>query len=250
MTWTRFYLLSTAQKLGPLLALHYFIVPSILIFRVLLRTLISAAGVWNEPYARQVLALSSVFNTSWLATISQEPRGLWCVFAIYCAVLFIVVLGASGLRARKANELQLLPKSFALRGFFMVALLNLGGLPPFLGAYFKILLLSLICNTLRGLMARIYLLISTWFFYIYLSLGLTILLSEKNQSIKPTLNTHSWVALVIFRGLLPWAFYLLHLSVLHKKFWFSKIEPKLKNVTTFRTGLKLNKLSAFKAENA
>ena len=213
LRWRGFTLLSTAQKLGPLIGLGHFLLPRIAAWVAALRTVSAMAGVWREPRARKVLAWSSVFNTRWFVLLTRDLTSLMFLYSAYCFGLAAITLGSPSLQGVSLNEGQLHIRSPLTSGFFLFALLNLGGLPPFMGAYFKMIIIYLIAHLYRLTLVVIYLVGSAWFLYVYLGLGIEGLLQSTAQHSKATFENVPKIIWTMPILLFPWISFILCLSV-------------------------------------
>lgn len=146
LSWWKIAMLSTVQKIAPLILLFYTIVLIPLkwvIAVVLIGAAVGAFGGMNELLLRKLLRFSSINHTSWIMWGILNHRKAWIIyFLLYCAILLSLVsllrkrqiFHANQIIRTRLNKWSLLSLSL---GF-----MSLGGLPPLLGFLPKWVLLQ------------------------------------------------------------------------------------------------------------
>ena len=150
INWLSILLLSTLQKLTPLLLLTNTLIITnktitITYFFLLLRLFVGAIGIINASYLKSLLGFSSVHHLGWILTaltVATTSRAHLYII-IYLTTLTPLILLLSTLGARQISSthttLQLNP---ARPWLLILLLLSLAGLPPFPLFYTKLSILT------------------------------------------------------------------------------------------------------------
>jgi NADH:ubiquinone oxidoreductase subunit 2 (subunit N) len=158
-------ILITWQKLAPIYILM-FIIKTAIFLRILARRILGRIIQIAKNKIIEILALSSVFNLSWiiLAALVRTQR-LFSFIAVYWTILLavIITLNESNIQRNTRDH----PKK-ENPWVIIILLASLGGLPPSLGFYAKLqVALESLKTKIRTLTSAL-LVISAINFYIYL----------------------------------------------------------------------------------
>ena len=175
------FVLSTIQKLLPIYLLQ-FIPSSVIKSYVFIRARVAALGRFNQLLIRKLLAYSSIILVAWII------RGIfleclinwvnyWGIYIIRLAVL---------LRLIKNNfiRFQLISQAsthYSSKFCGLIALLGLGGVPPFRLFFIKIIFIRSLIRLGMTSLSLVLLLFSLWIIYFYVRLGLSIFLRMNRQ---------------------------------------------------------------------
>ena len=141
--WLNCIILTTWQKLGPLVVLvftHYRSIKVFLIMVAIASALIGRLGGLNQSQARLLLTYSSISHLSWiLAAIIKNIISIITYFTIYSIITtrLIYMIWNENLISLKAHNKSVL-NTITLR----LLLLSLGGLPPLTGFFIKWIVIS------------------------------------------------------------------------------------------------------------
>nr|UJG45514.1 NADH dehydrogenase subunit 2 [Nemopoda nitidula] len=144
LSWVNSLILMTWQKIAPLMLISYLIIKPLLLCSIFLSAVIGALGGFNQTSLRKLMAFSSINHLSWMISAMLISESLWLVyFLIYSFLSFTIVFMLNIFNIFHLNQLfSLFSGSKALKMFFMLNLLSLGGLPPFMGFMPKWLLIQ------------------------------------------------------------------------------------------------------------
>lgn len=131
-------------------------------------------GGLNLASLKKILTFSSIAHLAWIIPAILVNEKLWLIyFAVYSVVTLSIAMPVSFINLKSINQINLMPSSPLNKIAILVAILSLGGLPPFLGVAPKILLISnLLTNHFTSYVIRLLALILvvssmvTLFFYI------------------------------------------------------------------------------------
>lgn len=186
MTSTSFaimFLLSTAQKFIPLLVLRTLprraFVVGVLV-RITLGAVFSLGLV--QLSVKKLLAVSSINNVRWMILGSQVSLHAWRLYLLVYSLLLIptlITLASNHGQHISHMSLTTLPNRGKWRLVFL--LLSLGGLPPFLGFFNKLLIIKVLLPT--GLIILVVVIFSSLvLLYYYLSWSFFLLTNNPSRS--------------------------------------------------------------------
>jgi len=172
--WSNCIILTTWQKLGPLIVLTFTQYTSIKVFLIIVAitsALIGRLGGLNQSQTRLLLTYSSISHLSWiLAAIIKNIISIIIYFTIYRVITarLIYVLWNENIISLKTHNKSIL-NTITLR----FLLLSLGGLPPLTGFFIKWIVISnLIIYLIPPLLLR-----STINIFFYLNVIISIIMT-------------------------------------------------------------------------
>lgn len=172
--WSNCIILTTWQKLGPLIVLTFTQYASIKVFLIIVAiasALIGRLGGLNQSQTRLLLTYSSISHLSWiLAAIIKNIISIIIYFTIYRVITarLMYVLWNENIISLKTHNKSIL-NTITLR----FLLLSLGGLPPLTGFFIKWIVISnLIIYLIPPLLLR-----STINIFFYLNVIISIIMT-------------------------------------------------------------------------
>ena len=175
------FVLSTIQKLLPMYLLQF--IPSRVVKGfILFRAGVSALGRFNQLLIRKLLAYSSVILVAWII------RGIflkslinwvnyWGVYTIRLAVLLGLIKN-NFIRFQLISQVSI---HYLTKFCRLIALLGLGGVPPFRLFFIKIIFIRSLIRGGLTIIRLVLLLFSLWIIYFYVRLGFSIFLRMNRQ---------------------------------------------------------------------
>nr|YP_009503188.1 NADH dehydrogenase subunit 2 [Dotilla wichmanni]AXA13790.1 NADH dehydrogenase subunit 2 [Dotilla wichmanni] len=139
LNWPQVFLISTIQKLAPMILLSYLMINPILIkltlISAILSALLGALGGLNQTYLRKIIAFSSINHMSWMMVAISLSDIFWLIyFSIYSLILLSITSSLFNLQAFTLSNLMQSDNTSSFNSLvFSLTLLSLGGLPPFTG---------------------------------------------------------------------------------------------------------------------
>nr|AWI62650.1 NADH dehydrogenase subunit 2 [Epimeria frankei] len=144
MSWPSFYLLITSQKIIPLTMYMFITKHQYMYFMsitfIIISALIGSLVGLSQTSLQKILVYSSISHMSWLLTATLMNNFFWIMyFLLYSFVLASVVVPFHLNSIFSIN--QMIYKNKNHLGFFnSLALLSLGGMPPFTGFIPKLIM--------------------------------------------------------------------------------------------------------------
>nr|YP_009684660.1 NADH dehydrogenase subunit 2 [Gammarus pisinnus]QDS78463.1 NADH dehydrogenase subunit 2 [Gammarus pisinnus] len=217
VSWSLFALLSTLQKMAPLI-LSFFLLKTTMIHTILIfysstSALVGAWGGLTQVSLRKILAYSSISHLSWILASLTCGSWTWLMyFFIYSFVLISLLVLLTQFQMSTLNHITTQNKSY----FSLVlaaSILSLGGLPPFTGFLPKFMVITQLTLTDQTILL-IPLMISTFFslfFYTRLLVTSLMLSSAKPNSTLTVPNSSNNLLIINLMVLLLPTFYMLYL---------------------------------------
>nr|WRK84376.1 NADH dehydrogenase subunit 2 [Parasesarma continentale] len=185
LNWPQIFLLSSVQKLAPMILLSYLLINNILIkmiiFFSILSAIVGALGGLNLLQLRKIIAFSSINHMSWMMIAISTGDIFWFIyFIIYTFILFSITSMFFNLQVFTLSNLIQSDQNSILHSILIsFNLLSLGGLPPFTGFIPKWMLIQMMVN-MNMYIPLFFLLVSaliTLYFYLRVIIMFIILLN-------------------------------------------------------------------------
>nr|YP_010373760.1 NADH dehydrogenase subunit 2 [Ninus insignis]UPI55261.1 NADH dehydrogenase subunit 2 [Ninus insignis] len=185
MNWKEAFLLMTWQKVAPLFILSNIIMNNFIYIIIMLTTLIGAIGGINYSSIMKIMGYSSINHMGWML-LMMKYNNMWYKYLIlYSIILFTCYLFFSKNNLYFINQLSFNMKSNMEKLNYMIIMLSMAGLPPFMGFLPKwIVINSSINNNILIIMFMIMMSLLTLFYYLKIINSLLFVYSSTNKWIK------------------------------------------------------------------
>lgn len=133
ISWISCFILIRVQKLIPLLLIGMFLSWIIFVF-VLIGLIVRMLGALNSNDLKQLIAYSSIYHLRWilLCLIFDDIR--WIRYLVmYIIIVFPVIFLLMWVNIKKLLEVLIIKNKF----LFLILILSIAGIPPFLGFFIK-----------------------------------------------------------------------------------------------------------------
>nr|YP_010865473.1 NADH dehydrogenase subunit 2 [Eoneureclipsis hainanensis]WGT74382.1 NADH dehydrogenase subunit 2 [Eoneureclipsis hainanensis] len=168
LSWLNLFLISTWQKIMPLIMLTYNFNLNILIFSIYLNTLIGAIGGINQTSLRKILGFSSINHIGWMLCCLIINDNMVNFYLIYYTLTMILISMMFYMwNINYMNQMYYF-NNFKLNILlFMMIFFSLGGLPPFFGFIPKWMIINfmLLNNMIIMMMFMIFMSLIVLYFY-------------------------------------------------------------------------------------
>ena len=170
MSWNSIILLSTIQKLIPLYVISNMWTISVATFIILGGAAFSVIVRWGETEVKKIIALSRVFNLSWMIVSCSRFQYIIMFFGAYFVGLtaLISALKSSNIwRVRQiASGMSQLEKAC-----IFCSLLRIAGFPPLAGFWAKLSLAIMFYTSLKELIL-ILIILTVLIMYVYINISI------------------------------------------------------------------------------
>nr|YP_009251042.1 NADH dehydrogenase subunit 2 [Macrophthalmus japonicus]AMY96233.1 NADH dehydrogenase subunit 2 [Macrophthalmus japonicus] len=176
--WPQMFILSTIQKLAPMILISYLTVNVILTKMIMISAILSAlVGAWgglNLTLLRKILAFSSINHMSWMLMAISISDTFWLSYFFFYSFISLSVMMT--FFKIQAFSLSTIIQSSQTSNFFplllSVNMFSLGGLPPFTGFVPKWILIQIMVNL--NLFFTLFFLLTSALITLYFYLRMTI----------------------------------------------------------------------------
>nr|ACJ69547.1 NADH dehydrogenase subunit 2 [Ochterus marginatus] len=133
--WFSVGMLLTWQKIAPMSILSFLSEKTqFILFIVATSTIFGAIGGLNQTSLRKILAFSSIGHTGWIIACMKFDNEMWIFYlTVYIIMLWMMILMFNYNSMFYLNQLMIVSPQPTEKIMYMIMLLSLGGLPPFLG---------------------------------------------------------------------------------------------------------------------
>lgn len=198
LDWIKIFLLLTWQKINPLVILYYNYIFNLLIFFIIISLILGSISGLNFSSLKKIISFSSINQIRWiiLRLINNKLFKIYIIF--YFFLIWIIIKSIILFNVKYLNQLYSLNlKNKFLKIFIFINFLSLGGLPPFLGFYPKLMIIIKTNNFIIILLIIIFTIISL-FIYLRIIFSFLILNSIKINLIIIKLNFKKTINLINF----------------------------------------------------
>nr|YP_002889396.1 NADH dehydrogenase subunit 2 [Orussus occidentalis]ACJ69694.1 NADH dehydrogenase subunit 2 [Orussus occidentalis] len=195
LKWSHCMILSTWQKISPLILISYFNIFELIIFIIILSSLASSIMGMNQTSLKKLMAFSSISHFSWILTnMLLNETNMYFYTMIYFSLTISVMNSFLNMNLSMINQTSsfLVNKSFTFNLLFSMMILSLGGMPPLMGFMPKLTTIMVLINHNYKLLIIILCLSSllNLFFYMRIIYSM-IIFFHSNSKISPYLNVIS-----------------------------------------------------------
>nr|YP_009158927.1 NADH dehydrogenase subunit 2 [Aegorhinus superciliosus]AHG32661.1 NADH dehydrogenase subunit 2 [Aegorhinus superciliosus] len=191
LKWTNIFILSTWQKIAPMILISYQIKTYILFFSIIiiLSSMISSFQGMNQIDLRKIMAYSSINHISWMLSSLLNSINIWMYyFLIYCFINLNIMLIFKNMMFFINQLINLFTFNKNMKFFMYLNFLSLGGLPPFLGFFPKWLTISNMVENNHYFLSSMLIIFSLISLYFYTRITLSSFTINLEESLIISLN--------------------------------------------------------------
>nr|YP_010586160.1 NADH dehydrogenase subunit 2 [Eubasilissa sinensis]UZZ43922.1 NADH dehydrogenase subunit 2 [Eubasilissa sinensis] len=134
LSWMNCLILSTWQKIIPMIILSYCYLMMVLTLFILLSVILGSLMGFNQTSLQMILAYSSISHIGWMLTTMMINMNMWFLyFMTYSFLTSILMMMFNFMKIFHLIQIFSSKPSMYINYFIFLNLLSLGGLPPFLG---------------------------------------------------------------------------------------------------------------------
>lgn len=196
LDWGLIWLLSVWQKLIPLLLLSLRNLSLFITFGGL-RALLRRLATWKQKKIKKIFGLSSIFSLGWILMSFLVNNSVWIIFILgYGLSLLVLVLIFLQINLSSSYKISSFLGPYSMR-VFICALLILRGIPPFIGFFLKLVVLTFLLK-INFLVSLGLLLLRLYLIFVYLRiLFLSLTCAKPGNLIKASQNKIIWHEIII-----------------------------------------------------
>lgn len=181
LKWLQFLALRTIQKIAPLVLLFFRGLNKggeiLFYLRIGINGLIGGVGGINEVSLRKLLIFSSLNHIGWIIIPLVSENEFWFIyFLFYCLIITITVWILHILNLYYLNQIFSVRVSWVNKLTLIIRFFSLGGLPPLLGFFPKLVLIEIRAGGIIVLVLSLIVIRSVITLFYYLRAGLSVLI--------------------------------------------------------------------------
>nr|YP_009255750.1 NADH dehydrogenase subunit 2 [Creobroter gemmatus]AND97223.1 NADH dehydrogenase subunit 2 [Creobroter gemmatus] len=192
LSWMNCFIILSIQKIAPLMLISYMMINNYFIqFMIISSACFGAIGGLNQISFRKILSFSSINHISWMLMIMIVGINLWIVYFLIYIINIITIMSTTAI-----SNLSYISQTFnslnnmkIIKFTLFIAILSLGGLPPFLGFFPKWIAIQYLSVNLMIFTSIILILSSLITLFYYMRMMYTTLMIT-NSEIAWTLLTY------------------------------------------------------------
>nr|YP_009692228.1 NADH dehydrogenase subunit 2 [Limnephilus hyalinus]QEG98834.1 NADH dehydrogenase subunit 2 [Limnephilus hyalinus] len=174
LNWMNCFILSTWQKILPMITLSYCFISKLLMIIASMSVIIGSMMGLMQTSLQMILTYSSISHIGWMLMSLMLKLNIWLIYLIiysflnYTLMYFFKIMNMYTLNQIYSNK-----NSNFIKYFIMFNLLSLSGLPPLLGFMPKWLVINLMINNNLILITFILVIMSLINMYFYIRITYT-----------------------------------------------------------------------------
>nr|YP_009047833.1 NADH dehydrogenase subunit 2 [Lista haraldusalis]AHB23426.1 NADH dehydrogenase subunit 2 [Lista haraldusalis]UNP24725.1 NADH dehydrogenase subunit 2 [Lista haraldusalis] len=143
LSWLNNFILMTWQKITPMILMSYYFNNFFMNIIVIMNVIIGSIGGFNQTSLRKLMAFSSINNLGWMIMSLKISENLWIMYLyMYTFLISMMCFLFYMINMYYLNQLYSYNKNYAIKFFFLINFLSLGGLPPFIGFFPKWIIIN------------------------------------------------------------------------------------------------------------
>nr|YP_011014810.1 NADH dehydrogenase subunit 2 [Gergithoides gibbosus]WQB38491.1 NADH dehydrogenase subunit 2 [Gergithoides gibbosus] len=132
ITWENCMILSTIQKIPPVLILNQIIKFKMMILPMVLSSILGSIAAINQVSFKKIMAYSSISNSTWMISSIFFSKQMFLVFMMVYSMLTITIMKKMKTEnIMYMNQMNTMKKDSKLN--FTINMMSLSGIPPLLG---------------------------------------------------------------------------------------------------------------------
>nr|YP_008592440.1 NADH dehydrogenase subunit 2 [Eusthenes cupreus]AFY16806.1 NADH dehydrogenase subunit 2 [Eusthenes cupreus] len=168
MSWNSCIMLMTWQKLAPLMMMTNMQINHKTLFMAsILSTVIGAIGGLNQTSLRKLMGYSSINHLGWMISVNKIQNNWMMYWIFYSLMTMLVCTVFNKYNMLFINQINSINMTMSEKMSYMISMLSMGGLPPFLGFIPKWIAIQTLIQDKMFIMITIMVMMSiiTLFFY-------------------------------------------------------------------------------------
>nr|AUW38594.1 NADH dehydrogenase subunit 2 [Odontotarsus purpureolineatus] len=154
MSWTSNAILMTWQKVAPMTMINSISYNNMIMYMtIIMSVIIGAVGGMNQMSMRKIMGYSSINHLGWMLSLSKIKNNWTIYLMIYSTMIVMLCWMFNQYNMIHINQVNSMNMTMMEKMNYFIAMMSLGGLPPFLGFMPKwIVIQTLIQSNLIAMM--------------------------------------------------------------------------------------------------
>nr|YP_009654719.1 NADH dehydrogenase subunit 2 [Cantao ocellatus]QCI09274.1 NADH dehydrogenase subunit 2 [Cantao ocellatus] len=147
MNWITGVVIMTWQKMAPMMMINNLNTNNVIMYSsIILSVIVGTLGGLNQMSLRKIMAYSSINHLGWMMMMVKTKNNWLIYLMIYSMMIMIMCWMFHQYNLIHINQINNLNVTMMEKMNYMVSMLSLGGLPPFLGFLPKWLVIQTMMN--------------------------------------------------------------------------------------------------------
>nr|ARB50169.1 NADH dehydrogenase subunit 2 [Rhombodera sp. FY-2017] len=186
LSWMNCFIILSIQKIAPLMLISYMLTNNFFIQIVIISSaFMGAIGGLNQISLRKILSFSSINHIGWMLTTMILGSNLWLLyFTIYTInIISIMLLTTMTNLSYISQSFNSMNNKKIIKFTLFIAMLSLGGLPPFLGFFPKWIAIQFMAQNLMIFTPTVLIMSSLLTLYYYMRMMYTTLMITNSETL-------------------------------------------------------------------
>nr|YP_009726417.1 NADH dehydrogenase subunit 2 [Batracomorphus lateprocessus]QHW07508.1 NADH dehydrogenase subunit 2 [Batracomorphus lateprocessus] len=160
------FIMFTVMKLAPLNLISIINLNMNMI--IIISLIIPTMMIINQTMTKKMLAYSSIINLSMMLILTSNIK-MWIYFMInYFLIMYLIVTELKNNKVKFINQMMFNSKTKLSKMNMAISMFSLGGMPPLLGFFNKILVMKIIIENKEMLLMFLFMISSTFMMFMYM----------------------------------------------------------------------------------
>nr|AUW38596.1 NADH dehydrogenase subunit 2 [Orsilochides guttata] len=192
MTWDSAAVLMTWQKIAPLTMINSMNYNNKIMYGTILGSVIvGAVGGINQLSMRKIMGYSSINHLGWMLSLMKMKNNWTIYLTIYSTMIIMLCWTFKHHNMMHINQIKSMNMTMSEKMNYLIAMMSLGGLPPFLGFLPKWMVIQTLINNNLMVMMTVMVMFSLLSLYYYLRTMTGIMMSFSLESKWLTTKTNN-----------------------------------------------------------
>nr|AUW38583.1 NADH dehydrogenase subunit 2 [Eurygaster testudinaria] len=206
MSWSSSAVLMTWQKLAPLDMINSLSYSNKIMYTsIMLSVMVGALGGLNQLSMRKIMGYSSINHLGWMMSMSKMKNNWMIYLIVYSMMVMMLCWMFHQYNMIHINQMNSLDMTMTEKMNYFMAMMSLGGLPPFLGFLPKWMVIQTMINSEMYLMLLTMVMFSLLSLYYYMRMmtGMMMNFSAGNKWISIKSNNYMTPMMMLLNMSLP-----------------------------------------------
>nr|QAU54256.1 NADH dehydrogenase subunit 2 [Cydnidae sp. ITV1034] len=192
MKWETCIMLMTWQKVAPLMMMNNMIYsPMIMFFTVSMSTIVGGLGGLNQTSLRKIMSYSSINHLGWMLSLNKVQNNWIKYLIIYSILTTTICIMFHKYNLFFINQINSMDLSSTNKITYSVAMLSMGGLPPFMGFLPKWMALQSLMQDCKFILIMIMVMMSLLTLFYYMRTMTSMMLSYSHMNLWFTMKCNN-----------------------------------------------------------
>nr|YP_010460779.1 NADH dehydrogenase subunit 2 [Statilia maculata]UUF67528.1 NADH dehydrogenase subunit 2 [Statilia maculata] len=184
LSWMNCFIILSIQKIAPLMLISYMLSNNFYTqIMIISSAIIGAIGGLNQISLRKILSFSSINHIGWMLITMMMGSNLWWMYFLVYSINIILITSLTSMTNLSyiSQTFNSLNNKKIVKFTLFIALLSLGGLPPFLGFFPKWVAIQFMAQNTMIFTSMILIMSSLLTLYYYMRIMYTTLMITNSE---------------------------------------------------------------------